>query len=512
MVPRTFPSSLNTFTKQRQLVAFFLPSVSGLQRWSDYIPVNFGTGTTLAEGSYNNNGFIAIQEITSTVGLQSFLDYIPVFFDSSATDAWRVSAVGFIPYGLSGITSPPSLELIFTRSNVLDSRITFTRSTSATFFNSAGVLTASAINSPRFDYNPSTLAPLGLLIEEQRTNFVRNNTGVGVVAGAPGTAPTNWNIDLSGSVGISREIVGSGSDNGISYVDIRLSGTCATTSTARILLDSTTGIAATASQGWAMSSYVKVQGGTLPSLLPFLEIYEYSSAPAYLRQTSLGTFTPTTSSLSIQRFTGSLTTGASTAYVRPSISVRFAAGVASDITLRIGLPQMEQAAYSTSAIPTTTVQVTRTADVATMTGTNFTSWYNASEGTMLWSASTLSSLTASQSVALGKYPTAWNISGGTGSTNVSWYGAGVELSIAGTYNNQGTVTALVLNKYAMAVANTGGQSATSLNGATASNRSGTTFGVGHTTFTIGNNLNGTIRSIVFYPRKLANTEIQALTL
>jgi hypothetical protein len=30
-------------------------------------------------------------------------------------------------------------------------------------------------------------------------------------------------------------------------------------------------------------------------------------------------------------------------------------------------------------------------------------------------------------------------------------------------------------------------------------------------FTIGNNLNGTIRAIVFYPRRLANTEIQALT-
>jgi hypothetical protein len=404
-----------------------------------------------------------------------------------------------------------SLNLQFAGATALDPRITFTRSTSATFFNSAGVLATSAINSPRFDYDPSTLAPLGLLIEEQRTNFIRNNTGVGVVAGTPGTAPTNWAVDLSAAVGLSRQIVGSGSDNGISYVDIRLFGTCAAASTARILLDSTTGIAATASQGWAMSSFVKVQGGTLPSVLPFFEIYEYSSVPAYLRQTSIGTFTPTTASLSTQRFKGTLTTGVSTAYVRATISVRFAAGAASDITLRIGLPQMEQAAYSTSAIPTTTVQVTRTADVATMTGTNFSSWYNASEGTLVWSASTLSSLTAGQSVALGKFPAAWSISGGTGNTNVTWYGAGVEISIAGTYNNQGAVTPLVLNKYAMAVANTGGQSATSLNGATASNRSGTTFGVGHTTFTIGTNLNGTIRSIVFYPRRLANTEIQALT-
>ncbi len=41
--------------------------------------------------------------------------------------------------------------------------------------------------------------------------------------------------------------------------------------------------------------------------------------------------------------------------------------------------QLEVGAFATSFIPTTT-PVTRNADVATMTGTNFSSWYNASEG------------------------------------------------------------------------------------------------------------------------------------
>jgi hypothetical protein len=45
--------------------------------------------------------------------------------------------------------------------------------------------------------------------------------------------------------------------------------------------------------------------------------------------------------------------------------------------------QLEAGAFGTSYIPTVASQVTRTADTATMTGTNFSSWYNASEGAFL---------------------------------------------------------------------------------------------------------------------------------
>lgn len=44
--------------------------------------------------------------------------------------------------------------------------------------------------------------------------------------------------------------------------------------------------------------------------------------------------------------------------------------------------QLETGAFPTSYIPTTASTVTRSADLASMTGTNFSSWYNQSEGTL----------------------------------------------------------------------------------------------------------------------------------
>jgi len=72
----------------------------------------------------------------------------------------------------------PALDLNFLGGS-LDSRVTFTRASAGWAYNSAGTLTSYAINTPRFDYDPVTLAAKGLLIEEARTNlFLNSATGV----------------------------------------------------------------------------------------------------------------------------------------------------------------------------------------------------------------------------------------------------------------------------------------------------------------------------------------------
>lgn len=69
----------------------------------------------------------------------------------------------------------PALGLNFMVPGVLDPRITFTRASTATYFNSAGVMQTAAINAPRWDYDPATLTLRGLLLEDARTNLLLNS-------------------------------------------------------------------------------------------------------------------------------------------------------------------------------------------------------------------------------------------------------------------------------------------------------------------------------------------------
>jgi hypothetical protein len=65
----------------------------------------------------------------------------------------------------------PSLLLDFANSKTVDRRITFTRSSSATYYDSQGILRYAVTDQPRIDHDPSTSECRGLLIEEQRANL-----------------------------------------------------------------------------------------------------------------------------------------------------------------------------------------------------------------------------------------------------------------------------------------------------------------------------------------------------
>lgn len=69
-------------------------------------------------------------------------------------------------------TSPAGAVSAVTFNGLLEN---FTRASTATYFDSAGVLQTAAVNTPRFTYDPVTLQPLTFLVEEARTNFLLNS-------------------------------------------------------------------------------------------------------------------------------------------------------------------------------------------------------------------------------------------------------------------------------------------------------------------------------------------------
>ena len=103
---------------------------------------------------------------------------------SAATAATQASAATAAAIGASAIVlgsatllpaMKPALNLDFANSKALDSRITFARASTATRTNKLGLIETVAVNAPRFNYDPITLACKGLLVEETRTNLVLNS-------------------------------------------------------------------------------------------------------------------------------------------------------------------------------------------------------------------------------------------------------------------------------------------------------------------------------------------------
>jgi hypothetical protein len=410
----------------------------------------------------------------------------------------------------------PSLDLRFADNKSLTdavtgaSLVTFTRASSGTYVNSAGVLQTAATDVPRFDHNPTTLESLGLLVEEQRTNSIRNNTMVGAVAGTPGTVPTNWS-DLPTSNGLSGQIVGVGTQLGITYIDIRYSGTTTAASSTVIQPELSAQTVAATGQSWTASSWLSLAGGSTSGL---------TFAQRVTGRTSIGGFLENTdTSVSL---TGTLTRYAAsialanvlTARASCDIVFSYASGAVIDITLRIGLPQLEQGAFATSPILTSTAAVTRSADVASITGSAFSSWYRQDEGTMFvnWIRST--NVTGAGRVLLATDGTINNRNydlrqdSSSGLTAIVINSTNLEAALSLSLN---TLTGRNLLAFGMAANN----AAASANGGAASLDNSLSIPVVNRleigSFVGTAFINGTIRRLCYWNQRLANSTLQGIT-
>ena len=310
----------------------------------------------------------------------------------------------------------PRLALDFTTAT-LDSRITFTRTTSAsnpaTYIDNSGAITSATNNQPRFDYDPVTLVCKGLLIEESRTNSLLNtdllSTQIVTVTAAVQTL----------------SFYGTGS--------VTLSGT-----------------------------HTAIVSGT----------------GAYPTRTTY-TFTPTAGALTLT----------------VSGTVQYA--------------QLELGAFATSYIPTTSAALTRNADVATMTGTNFSSWFT-TNGTVYCEMTPIGintklSLYFYDGISSGESAYLYN------ATNVLYFRARSGGSTQATLN--AGANSFVVGQTVKAVAGwKNSDFGLARDGNAASTTTSGTVSTAITQLAIGETgVNNYYRKIMFWPQKLTTNEIRAFS-
>jgi hypothetical protein len=373
--------------------------------------------------------------------------------------------------------------------------------------------TGATINSaPRFDHNPLTGECLGLLVEEQRVNSIRNNTMVGAVAGTPGTLPTNWSVAFSPS-GLSYAVVGTGSTSGIPYVDIQITGTPSANGTAQITFEQNAVIGALSGQTWTGSMYCSLEAGTLPGTAALLVI-ERSGAGSFLASSSTNFITVAGSLITQKTVHTRALNNASTAFTNLRIDASVTSGVAVDFTLRIGLPQLEQGAFVTSVIPTTGTAATRTADLVSISGTNFSSWYRQDEGCVFAEGSSSAGAPRFIGFSSGAFSEAIYLGSQTSSNaelTVRTPGTTTAVSINAPPAVQVNVKSAQsagyrLNDFAVASL---GNLATSASGAIPANRTQAVIGLSPNNFSFNN---GPIARICYWPQRLPNSTLQSITL
>ena len=414
----------------------------------------------------------------------------------------------------------PSLDLDFTQ-EVLDPRITFSRGTVGTRVNRNRLIETVSANQPRFDYDPVTGECKGLLIEELRTNsLLRSEDFTDTywgVASLGGTITANQTIAPDGTT--TADLYQEDTSTGGRYFSKNISFTSGTNYTISI---------------WAK----KAPGSTRYLGLVFTASGFGVNANAAFTLSGAGSYNinifGTSTSAGIQAYSNgwyrcyltsqATVSGNSAPQFRiTQSSTNGTGGGTGDGTSGIYLwgAQLEAGAFPTSYIPTVASTVTRSVDNAEMTGTNFSSWYNQSEGTVYTKANSNNlanggtifiASNASYTERYAQLGLTGNVGYGYGATwftNNSIIGGGAFTLVGDTYAN-GAYKKIAVSGIA---GNFNGVSGNQI----LSSKKTNLYPSGITQARIGsynNNvsyLNGTISRLTYYPKALKPNHLQTLT-
>ena len=268
----------------------------------------------------------------------------------------------------------PTLNLDFANSQSLDKRITFSRGSIGTRVNRNGLIETIPANQPRFDFDPVTGECRGLLIEESRANLIvgsnsfgggDSNYGITASAAVSPDGTTNASLIYEKTTNNFKiHSVGFTAVIGTSYCASAFVKYAGSKLYARLKVGSTNTIIINLTNGAILSSTGTC--GVIPYPNGWYRIYSI--------------FTATSTSENLQLFLMNYN-GALSQYQGDGSSGYYVYGM-----------QAEAGAFPTSYIPTTASTVTRSVDNAQMTGTNFSSWFNSTEGTIYTQAKSIATI------------------------------------------------------------------------------------------------------------------------
>ena len=419
----------------------------------------------------------------------------------------------------------PSLDLCFADKKDLicassgRQLISFARASSGTYTDSAGVLQTAATDVPRFDHNPLTGESLGLLVEEQRTNLVLRSEEFDNASWVKASSTVTANTG-SAPDGATTANTFTRTTTGPNYVTQNFTK-------AASVIQYTYSVFAKQSVGNFCA--IRLQG-TYPSRVDV--VFNLSSATISTAATVFGSFTGPSASITpyANGWYRLTVTGTSDATVGLAIHASFNSNGAvidgnDSVSTSAGLlwgAQLEAGAFATSYTPTTTAAATRNADVAQITGTNFSSWYRQDEGTVFIETQ----LPSVATVAAGR--TALSISNGTfderiritASSTASPFADAIVVRSSATsqasFSTTGSAVGTTPRRIALAVKADDFAAAATGSISVVSDNSGA-MPTGQTTLTIGadvsstSHLSGTIRRLTYWPQRLDNATLQAIT-
>jgi hypothetical protein len=371
----------------------------------------------------------------------------------------------------------------------------YTPTTTAAITNYIPVLMTAPSGVPRLDYNPVTGEALGLLIEEQRTNLLTysSNFSNWVWAKSNCTITSNADVSPDGNINATKVIIASEQAAG-NISNLWRNYVTASTSV------------------FSSSIYVKAGEWTALYLLARNQTNTVTNSTINLLDGSV----PLNNHNVITYYMGNGWYRITTLHRSTSGAIRlYWSGLLNTVSNGIGDgysgiyiwgAQLEEGPFATSYIPTTSAQVTRNADRASMTGTNFSSWYNQSQGSVYIESDCVVSAGLSglyRSFSLSNNSSFYQINQGQ---VYEYYAGGYVFN--SSINSTGKAATSIKNG-AMAAVFNGGSASTSTGVFSGSVYN--TLCIGSGPFTSVNFLNGHIRKLSYYPQALSSANLVALT-